>query len=223
MSSIVRLLSPFSAPRSWALGAMLGGAAFLTGCVVPPVGDGYTDYGYSSTTVYTTYGHPPPPRVEYRSVAPSVRHVWVGGDWFWSGSRYDWRPGRWAAPGYRPVMPPPPRAMVQPPRPHWNSAPPAPRTATRPAERPRPPQMQPPQRPSAPADQVRPPRQPRPDGVRGDRPQMRPDRSPPPQQARPSGPRPEQARPQPPRRGDGEGRRSHPAQRDGDDERRGRP
>nr|WP_174862457.1 hypothetical protein [Comamonas jiangduensis] len=75
--------------------------------MVAPLEDGYNDYGYTSTTVYTTYGHPPPPRVEYRYAAPSPSHIWIGGDWFWAGSRYDWRPGYWAPPGYRPVPRPP--------------------------------------------------------------------------------------------------------------------
>ena len=58
------------------------GAAALTGCVVPPVDSGYSSAGYydSSTVVYTQYGSPPPPRVEYRTVSPYPDYVWVGGD-----------------------------------------------------------------------------------------------------------------------------------------------
>lgn len=63
--------------RCAAVVACLGGAALLSGCVVPPV-----DSSYSSTTVYTTYGYPPPPRVDYRYRAPSPRHVWQAGGWF---------------------------------------------------------------------------------------------------------------------------------------------
>ena len=94
--------------RMWGAAWVLGGAALLSGCVVAPVDDGYAGYGYSSTTVYTNYGYPPPPRVEYRYAAPSPSYVWIGGDWLWTGSRYDWRPGRWAPPGHRHVAPPPP-------------------------------------------------------------------------------------------------------------------
>lgn len=82
---------------------VLAGAAILSGCVVPPVdGGGYGNSGYyeSSTMVYNTYGSPPPPRVEYRTVAPGADYVWMGGDWEWGGRRYDWRPGRWEAPRY---------------------------------------------------------------------------------------------------------------------------
>ncbi|WP_291589262.1 YXWGXW repeat-containing protein, partial [Comamonas sp. UBA7528] len=81
------------------------GAAALTGCVVPPVDSGYSSAGYydASTVVYTQYGSPPPPRVEYRTVSPYPDYVWVGGDWFWGGSRYDWRPGRWEPPHRAPL------------------------------------------------------------------------------------------------------------------------
>lgn len=48
-------------PRGWAALGVAGAVALLSGCVVAPVDDGYADYGYSSTTVYTTYGYPPPP------------------------------------------------------------------------------------------------------------------------------------------------------------------
>lgn len=82
--------------------AVLTGAALLSGCVVPPVDGGYSSGGYyeSNTMVYNTYGSPPPPRVEYRTVAPGPDYVWMGGDWEWGGRRYDWRPGRWEAPRY---------------------------------------------------------------------------------------------------------------------------
>lgn len=193
--------------------AAAAGAAVLSGCVVAPLDDGYADYDYSSTTVYTHYGNPPPPRVEYRSVAPSYSHIWVEGDWYWGGNRYDWRPGRWASPGYRPAPPPPrpqmqaPRPPVggQPDRPHFNpgQGQRPPQAAPQP-ERPDSPQMRPEQRPQAP--------QARPEG--GQRP---------PQQARPEGGQrpPQQARPQGPQRDDGDGRRAPPQRRDQDEERRG--
>lgn len=171
--------------RCAAVLACLGGAALLSGCVVPAV-----DSSYSSTTVYTTYGYPPPPRVDYRYRAPSPRHVWQAGGWFWTGSRYDWRPGYWMPPGHRPAPPPPPphRPHVQPPRPHQ----------AMPAPQPRPPMLRPDSRP-------RPP-------------QMRPHERPAPQQhVRPSQPRPEHARPSPQRRD--EGREHRPSRRDRDDAR----
>ena len=109
---------------------VLGGALALGGCVVAPT-DGYhtgvydsPGYYSSNTVVYTQYGSPPPPRVEYRTVSPGPGYGWVGGDWVWGGSRYDWRPGRWAPqpprggqwrePG-RPNMQPRPAPHVRPP------------------------------------------------------------------------------------------------------------
>lgn len=109
-------IQPYRPARVWAAILSVAGSALLGGCVVAPVSDGY---GYTTTTVYTNYGYPPPPRVEYRAVAPSPYHVWIDGEWFWTGARYDWHPGRWAHPGYRPP-PPPPRPVLQPPRPpYW--------------------------------------------------------------------------------------------------------
>lgn len=148
------------------LAAMMAamGAALLTGCVVPPVDGGYGGgyggsygsggYYESNTVVYTQYGSPPPPRVEYRTVSPYPDYVWVGGDWVWGGRRYDWRPGRWEPPHYgahgrdpvRPgwggapqrPRPQPERPYVQPPRPgHGSEPPPRPEWGGRP-DRPRP-------------------------------------------------------------------------------------
>jgi hypothetical protein len=41
-----------------------------------------------------------PPRavVEHRVVAPSGRHVWIGGYHRWDGNAYVWTPGRWELP-----------------------------------------------------------------------------------------------------------------------------
>lgn len=136
------------------------GAALLTGCVVPPVDGGYGGsygsggYYESNTVVYTQYGSPPPPRVEYRTVSPYPDYVWVGGDWVWGGRRYDWRPGRWEPPrhghGWRepsrpgwgspPPRPRPDRPQVQPSRPgqEWGGRPERPRP-NEPHVRPRPP------------------------------------------------------------------------------------
>lgn len=218
MSSIrISSLTPRPPLRVWAWAAALGGAAALSGCVVAPIDDGYGDpgYSYSSTTVYTDYGYPPPPRVEYRTVAPSPSHIWVGGDWFWAGSRYDWRPGRWAAPGYRPAPPPPPpRPMVQPPRPPVWNAPRPDRPAVRPDDRPRPPQF------NAPSPRLQPP-QARPDGDR--RPQARPDRPMPPPQARPERPRDDGAHSARGARGDGAERSTPRQRRDRDEDHRRQP
>lgn len=190
--SVTFLRSPaLLRPRYWAAALAVGGAALLSGCAYD---DGYYggyggyDYGYDRTVVYDRYGYPPPARVEYRTTAPSSRHVWVNGDWRWSGSRYQWAPGRWEQPGH-----------------HIG-------------HQPRPPQMRPePQRPPQmrPEYNRPPPSQMRPD--RPDRPEQRPDRPRPPEQARPDRPqplqaqhprpRPEQSRPsrtQPAQRGDGE-------------------
>ncbi len=44
--------------------------------------------------VYVRVG-PPAVRVEVRPVAPSPRHVWIGGFHRWDGAAYVWVPGRW--------------------------------------------------------------------------------------------------------------------------------
>lgn len=192
-----------SSARIWTAVAAVGGAAVLSGCVVAPMDDGYADYGYTSTTVYTTYDRPPPPRVEYRTIAPSPSHVWVGGDWFWDGGRYDWRPGRWAPPGYRPA-PPPPRPHIQPPprAPHGVGAAPQPRPpVARPDQRPRPPEFNAGQRPPAP--------------------NANPDSGRRPPLMRPGGMHPEQARQQQsPQRGDDREHRSAPSRGERNDDRR---
>ena len=41
---------------------------------------------------------PPAARVEVRGVAPSPRHVWVGGYWRWNGSAHVWVAGGWYVP-----------------------------------------------------------------------------------------------------------------------------
>lgn len=119
--------------RMAAAAVAAGGAALLTGCVVAPM-DG-VDYGYSSTTVYTSYGHPPPIRQEYRPRPPSASHVWIDGLWMWSGQRYEWRSGYWDAPAPRPsYYTPAPRPHMAPPV-HYPAPPPV---QARPQPQPRP-------------------------------------------------------------------------------------
>lgn len=221
MSNRLSSLTLRMRPLVWAWAAALGGAAVLSGCVVAPLDDGYADYGYTSTTVYTDYGYPPPPRVEYRTIAPSPTHIWVDGDWYWGGSRYDWRPGRWAPPGYRHVPPPLwPRAHT--PRPHFGHPPGPSRPMVRPDERPRSPLFR--SEPNRPRPQLGPSQRPSPPQARPDGnarpPQMRPDRPIPPPQARPDRQRSDDARPQRPPRGDGDERRPQRRDRDRDDDRR---
>jgi WXXGXW repeat (2 copies) len=33
-----------------------------------------------------------------RPVSPGVGYVWIDGDWFWSGGRYQWHAGHWDRP-----------------------------------------------------------------------------------------------------------------------------
>lgn len=76
----------------------LGSGVLLTGCVVAPAYpvDSY-NYGYAGADVYAPMA-PPALRAEIIPIAPSPAYMWIGGSWGWSGSRYDWRPGRWAMP-----------------------------------------------------------------------------------------------------------------------------
>ena len=66
----------------------------LSACIVAP-GPAY--YGE------TVYAAPPAVQVEAVGFAPAPGYFWIGGGWFWEGSRYAWHPGYWAAPrpGYR--------------------------------------------------------------------------------------------------------------------------
>ena len=41
---------------------------------------------------------PPQPIIKVRPIAPSPRHVWVAGDWGYSGGRYNYRDGYWDRP-----------------------------------------------------------------------------------------------------------------------------
>jgi hypothetical protein len=45
----------------------------------------------------------PTAEIRVRPVAPSPRHVWVGGEWSWGSGRYNYTEGYWAEPqnGYR--------------------------------------------------------------------------------------------------------------------------
>ena len=52
---------------------------------------------------------PPVAIVEHRTVAPSGRHVWIGGYHRWDGHAYVWVPGRWD-------LPPRPHAVWVAPR-----------------------------------------------------------------------------------------------------------
>lgn len=47
-----------------------------------------------------------------RPVAPSVRHVWIEGEWVWRGAEYVWQPGYW-------VVPEPHKAWIPG---HWRKA-----------------------------------------------------------------------------------------------------
>jgi len=33
-----------------------------------------------------------------RLPAPGEGYIWINGDWYWNGGRYEWREGRWARP-----------------------------------------------------------------------------------------------------------------------------
>jgi hypothetical protein len=52
--------------------------------------------GCRTRAVVTT--RPEPPVVVVRPAPPRPDYVWIEGDWYWSGGRYQWRPGYWAAP-----------------------------------------------------------------------------------------------------------------------------
>jgi hypothetical protein len=38
---------------------------------------------------------PPPPRIEAPTLQPSQNHIWITGNWKWTGINYEWVDGRW--------------------------------------------------------------------------------------------------------------------------------
>lgn len=40
----------------------------------------------------------PTPPAAVRIAAPSARHIWIDGDWVWSGGTYVYKPGYWYLP-----------------------------------------------------------------------------------------------------------------------------
>ncbi len=84
----------------------LAAASALTACVVAPPAPVQV-VGHEPAYGPWTYQSPPPPRVEYRGVAPGPTYVWIDGYWNWGGVRFQWVPGYW-------VAPPPGRVWVAP-------------------------------------------------------------------------------------------------------------
>ena len=46
---------------------------------------------------YTVTARPDPP-IYNRPVSPGGNYVWIDGDWYYRGGRYNWREGYWAQP-----------------------------------------------------------------------------------------------------------------------------
>lgn len=64
-----------------------------------------------TTVTYTPVGalvapQRPTPRVVVRPLAPTTAHVWVDGQWGWSGVQWVWSPGYWRAPAVQVVHQP---------------------------------------------------------------------------------------------------------------------
>lgn len=62
--------------------AMIVATATLASCEVASV-------GVTVQPVRPVYVRPAP---------PSERHIWIEGDWVWSGGRYQWHEGYWSVP-----------------------------------------------------------------------------------------------------------------------------
>jgi hypothetical protein len=60
---------------------------------VPPA---YSTGEYPPTPVYAAPYAPPPQQYEERPMPPSPYHVWIDGDWYWTGATYAWVPGFWS-------------------------------------------------------------------------------------------------------------------------------
>ncbi len=84
-------------------GGLAGAALVLSGCVVAP----YPYRPYQAGVVVQprvvddveyVQSAPPAPYQEVITVSPGVGYVWLGGSWFWSGGRHQWRAGYWSRP-----------------------------------------------------------------------------------------------------------------------------
>lgn len=52
--------------------------------------------GFISSCTVTAVVRERPAEVVYeRPPAPSREHIWITGDWVWSGGRYQWHEGHW--------------------------------------------------------------------------------------------------------------------------------
>ncbi|MEY5097986.1 MAG: hypothetical protein RJA36_705 [Pseudomonadota bacterium] len=85
---------------------LLAAASVLAACVVAPPAPGRGP-GYEPAYGPWTYQTPPPPRVEYRGLAPGPSYVWIDGFWNWGGVRFEWVPGYWVVPSPGRVWVPP--------------------------------------------------------------------------------------------------------------------
>jgi hypothetical protein len=73
--------------------AALVAPAFLTGCGTS--GSVHVAADVPGDEAIWVDAAPPPSRVEVIGVVPGPDYVWIGGHWWWGGSRYTWAPGRW--------------------------------------------------------------------------------------------------------------------------------
>jgi WXXGXW repeat (2 copies) len=53
---------------------------------------------FSSCTATYAVRERPREVVYVRPAPPSREHIWISGDWFWIGGRYEWREGHWDRP-----------------------------------------------------------------------------------------------------------------------------
>jgi hypothetical protein len=55
--------------------------------------------GAQPESVFIDVPYPPPPaRVEVLPKQPRAGTVWIDGQWYWQGQRWEWSPGGWVAP-----------------------------------------------------------------------------------------------------------------------------
>ena len=89
-------LSRFSKSTLVTALASAASAVVLSGCVVAARVPGPVAYA-SGPVVYVDRA-PPAPYAEQMIVSPGPGHVWIAGNWHWTGRDYVWNRGHWARP-----------------------------------------------------------------------------------------------------------------------------
>jgi hypothetical protein len=79
--------------------AAAGAACLLSACANQPTHDPVAGHDRASIHTHGSTAQTAPPALRQETVAavpgPRALYAWDPGHWRWSGSDYDWSPGRW--------------------------------------------------------------------------------------------------------------------------------